>query len=79
MCSFVHAATAATQGLRVKLSENVVAFIYYLGMAIEDFKVESYLKFTMVMYHLDNGQRSYNSQTKLAERMILPSSSQKFS
>ena len=49
MCSFVHAATAATQGLRVKLSENMVAFIY-LGMAIEDFK------FTMVMYHLDNGQ-----------------------
>ena len=66
------AATAATQGLHVKLSENVVDFIY-LGMAIEDFK------FTMVMYHLDNGQRSYNSQTKLAERMILPSSSQKFS
>ena len=72
MCSFVHAATAATQGLRVKLSENMVAFIY-LGMAIEDFK------FTMVTYHLDTGQRSYNSQTKLAERMILPSSSQKFS
>ena len=22
------------------------------------------------MYHLDNGQRSYNFQTKLAERMI---------
>ena len=71
MCGFVRAATAATQGLRVKLSENMVAFIY-LGMAID-------FKFTMVMYHLDNGQKSYNSQTKLAERMILPSSSQKFS
>jgi len=41
VCSFVCAATAATQGLHVKLSENEVDFIY-LGMAIEDFK------FTMV-------------------------------
>ena len=32
----------------------------------------------MVMYHLDNGQRSYKSQTKHVKRMILPSSSQKY-
>jgi len=31
------------------------------------------------MYHPDNGQRSYKPQTKHAERMILPSSSQKHS
>ena len=37
MWGFVCAATAATQDLHVKLSENVVAFIY-LGMAEEDFK-----------------------------------------
>jgi len=29
------------------------------------------------MCHPDNGQRSYKSQTKHAERMILPGSSQK--
>ena len=33
-------------------------------------------EFTIVMYHPDNGQRSYKPQTKHAERMILPSSSQ---
>ena len=41
----------------------------YLGMTKE---------FTMVMYYLDNGQRSYKLQTKHAERMILPSSSRKY-
>jgi len=30
------------------------------------------------MYHLNNGQGSYKPQTKHAERMILPSSSQKY-
>jgi len=32
----------------------------------------------LVMYHPNNGQRSYNPQTKHAERMILPSCSQKY-
>ena len=36
-------------------------------------------EFTLVMYHPDNGQRSYKPQTKHAERMILPGSSQKYS
>ena len=31
------------------------------------------------MHHPDNGQRSYKPQTKYAERMILPGSSQKYS
>jgi len=31
------------------------------------------------MHHPNNGQRSYKLQTKHAERMILPSSSQKYS
>jgi len=31
------------------------------------------------MYHPDNGQRNYKPQTKHAERMILPGSSQKYS
>jgi len=31
------------------------------------------------MYYPDNGQRNYKPQTKHAERMILPSSSQKHS
>jgi len=30
----------------------------------------------MAIYYHDNGQRSYNSQTKHADRMIPPSSSQ---
>jgi len=34
-------------------------------------------KFTVVMYHLDNGQRSYKPQIKQSERMMLRSSSQK--
>ena len=51
------------------LSENVVAFSN-LGMA-QNFE------FAIVMYHPDNGQRSYKTQTKHTERMILPSSSQK--
>ena len=33
----------------------------------------------MVMLHLDNGQIIYNPKTKKAEKMILPSSSQKYS
>ena len=33
-------------------------------------------EFTIVMYHMDNGQRSYKPQAKHAERMILPGSSQ---
>jgi len=41
------------------------------GMAKEIFK------FTIVLYYQDNGQRSYKPQIKHAERMILPSSSQK--
>jgi len=36
-------------------------------------------KFAIDMYHPDNGQRSYKPQTKHAERMLLPSSSQKHS
>jgi len=44
--------------------------VLYLGMAVENFE------FTIVMYHPDNGPRSYKPQTKHAERMILPSSSQ---
>jgi len=35
-------------------------------------------KFTIVMYYQDNGQRSYKPQTKHADRLILPSSSQKY-
>jgi len=35
-------------------------------------------EFTIVMYHSDNGQRSYKPQTKHAERMILPGNSQKY-
>jgi len=31
------------------------------------------------MYHPNNGQRGYKPQIKHAERMILPSSSQKYS
>jgi len=46
--------------------------ILYLGMATE-------FEFTIVMYHPDNGQRSYKPQTKHAERMILLSSSQRHS
>jgi len=53
------------------LSENVA------GSPFRDGKRN--FEFTMVMYHLDNSQRSYKSQTKYAERMILPSSSQKYS
>ena len=45
--------------------------VLYLGMATE-------ILFTIVMYHPDNGQTSYKPQTKHAERMILPGSSQKY-
>jgi len=51
---------------KIKLSpENI-----RLGMAKGNFE------FTIVMYHPDNGQRSYKPQTKHTERMILPRSSQ---
>jgi len=36
-------------------------------------------EFTMVMLCQDNSQRSYNPQIKKAEKMILPSSSQRYS
>jgi len=49
-----------------QLSENVVVF-----------SGNRNFEFTIVMYHPDNGQRSYKPQAKHAERMILPSSSQK--
>ena len=41
--------------------------VLYLAMAME---------FTIVINHPDNGHRSYKPQTKRAERMILPGSSQ---
>ena len=47
--------------------------VLYLGMATDVFE------FTIVMYHPNNGQRSYKPQTKHAERMILPRSLQKYS
>jgi len=43
--------------------------VLYLAMEME---------FTIVIYHPDNGQRNYKPQTKHAERMILPGSSQKY-
>jgi len=62
-----------------------------LGMAVGKLKLVSVsenavfrdgignFEFTIVMYHPDNGQRSYKPQTKHSERMILPGSSQKCS
>ena len=35
-------------------------------------------EFSLATYYLDNGQRNYKPQTKHADRMIRPSSSQKY-
>ena len=50
---------------RTETSIRECGSVLYLGMAMEIFE------FTILMYHLDNGQRSYKPQTKHAERMIL--------
>jgi len=50
------------------LSENAVASLFRDG--------NGNFEFAILLYHPNNGQRSYNPQTKHAERMILLSSSQ---
>ena len=52
------------------LSKNVVA------VSIKGWQRK--FEFTILIYHLDNGQRNYKPEIKHAERMILPSSSQKY-
>jgi len=47
--------------------------VLYFRMATENFEI------TIVVYHPDNGLRSYKPQTKHAGGMILPGSSQIYS